>query len=313
MIEGRVNYLIVGIFVLLGVVLSVITLYTFSQIGERSKYAKYLIITSESVQGLKPSASVYYKGVQIGKVESMEIDPENQNLIRIKILVDKKLNIERGVSATLGVQGITGIAYLSLIEDSEAKTAFDKKEGLKVIPMKESDLQRVVSALPETIYNMNRLLENINQILNKLEFERINKVLAKLEKNSDELSQVLKEAQVTVKEATDLINQTKYKISQIDIEEFNNMTRDSRSLINKYAEVADELEKELKKLDKIFSKSSKILNTADAELLPQILRTIKEVEKTSQNLSELSKKLKEKLSLFPDAKIKKSPLEERGE
>ncbi|MBO8144414.1 MAG: MCE family protein [Thermodesulfobacterium sp.] len=310
MIEGRVNYLIVGIFVILGILLFGIVLYTFSHIGESSKYTEYLIVTSQSVQGLKPSASVYYKGVQIGKVKSMEIDPENQKLIRIKVLIDKKLNIDKGISATLGVQGITGIAYLLLTEDPEAKITFDKKEKLKVIPMKESNLQRLVSALPETIYNTNKLLENINQILNKLEFERINRVLAKLEKNSDELSQVLKESQLTVKEASYLINQAKEKLYQIDIEEFNNVTRDSRKLIAQYTIVAEELEKEIKKLDELFSKSSKILNTADAELLPQILKTVKEIERTSQNLSELSKSLKEKLTLFPDATVKKSHLEE---
>ena len=310
MIEGRVNYLIVGIFVILGILLFGIVLYTFFHIGESSKYTEYLIVTSQSVQGLKPSASVYYKGVQIGKVKSMEIDPENQKLIRIKVLIDKKLNIDKGISATLGVQGITGIAYLLLTEDPEAKITFDKKEKLKVIPMKESNLQRLVSALPETIYNTNKLLENINQILNKLEFERINRVLAKLEKNSDELSQVLKESQLTVKEASYLINQAKEKLYQIDIEEFNNVTRDSRKLIAQYTIVAEELEKEIKKLDELFSKSSKILNTADAELLPQILKTVKEIERTSQNLSELSKSLKEKLTLFPDATVKKSHLEE---
>ena len=310
MIEGRVNYLIVGIFVILGILLFGIVLYTFSHIGESSKYTEYLIVTSQSVQGLKPSASVYYKGVQIGKVKSMEIDPENQKLIRIKVLIDKKLNIDKGISATLGVQGITGIAYLSLTEDPEAKITFDKKEKLKVIPMKESNLQRLVSALPETIYNTNKLLENINQILNKLEFERINRVLAKLEKNSDELSQVLKESQLTVKEASYLINQAKEKLYQIDIEEFNNLTHNSRKLITQYTTVAEELEKEIKKLDELFSKSSKILNTTDTELLPQILKTVKEIERTSQNLSELSKKLKEKLTLFPDATVKKSHLEE---
>ena len=310
MIEGRVNYLIVGIFVILGILLFGIVLYTFSHIGESSKYTEYLIVTSQSVQGLKPSASVYYKGVQIGKVKSMEIDPENQKLIRIKVLIDKKLNIDKGISATLGVQGITGIAYLLLTEDPEAKITFDKKEKLKVIPMKESNLQRLVSALPETIYNTNKLLENINQILNKLEFERINRLLAKLEKNSDELSQVLKESQFTVKEVSCLIKQAKEKLYQIDIEEFNNLTHDSRKLVTQYTIVAEELEKEIKKLDELFSKSSKILNTTDAELLPQILKTVKEIERTSQNLSELSKKLKEKLTLFPDATVKKSHLED---
>lgn len=310
MIEGRVNYLIVGIFVILGILLFSIVLYIFSHIGKSSKYTEYLIVTSQSVQGLKPSASIYYKGVQIGKVKNMEIDPENQKLIRIRVLIDKKLNINKGISATLGVQGITGIAYLLLTEDPKAKVTFDKKEKLKIIPMKESDLQRLVSALPETIYNTNKLLENINQILNKLEFERVNRVLAKLEKNSDELSQVLKESQLTVKEAFYLINQAKEKLYQIDIEEFNNLTHDSRKLVTQYTTVAEELEKEIKKLDELFSKSSKILNTTDAELLPQILKTVKEIERTSQNISELSKKLKEKLTLFPDATVKKSHLEE---
>ena len=88
--QSKVNYALVGLFVvLLGSALLSATFW-LTLGGETKTYDRYRVYFRESVAGLNPKATVRYRGVQVGQVESIRLDRNNPDQ------VDVVLNVERG-------------------------------------------------------------------------------------------------------------------------------------------------------------------------------------------------------------------------
>jgi phospholipid/cholesterol/gamma-HCH transport system substrate-binding protein len=72
------------------------------------------LVTSHSVAGLRPDASVRYRGVDVGQVESIAFDKRTLGQIRVRIGIDPATPLTRSTYAKLGFQGINGVAIIQL-------------------------------------------------------------------------------------------------------------------------------------------------------------------------------------------------------
>jgi phospholipid/cholesterol/gamma-HCH transport system substrate-binding protein len=63
---------------------------------------------------LYPDAAVRYRGLDVGKVQSIKFDRAHPGQILIRILVDKNAPITHSTFGTLGLQGVTGLAFIQL-------------------------------------------------------------------------------------------------------------------------------------------------------------------------------------------------------
>ncbi len=110
--ETKLNFALVGLFVILLGAALVATIIWLVVGTEKKVYDQYRVYISESVSGLNPKAVVKFRGVEVGRVARIELeDPE-----RVKILLDIEQGtpIRQDTEATLQVQGLTGLAYLEL-------------------------------------------------------------------------------------------------------------------------------------------------------------------------------------------------------
>jgi len=89
---------------------------------DRTVRVPYDLIARTNVTGLFTDAAVRYRGLGVGKVESIRFDKAHPGQIRIRILVDKNAPMTHSTFATLGFQGVTGIAFVQL-DDTGTDTA----------------------------------------------------------------------------------------------------------------------------------------------------------------------------------------------
>jgi len=82
----------------------------------------YEIVTNMTVSGLNLQAAVRYKGIKVGNVTDISFDPKvpGQLVLRLEVIPDTP--ITKATFATLGYQGVTGIAFIQLDEDLQAGT-----------------------------------------------------------------------------------------------------------------------------------------------------------------------------------------------
>ncbi|WP_296228488.1 MlaD family protein [Ralstonia sp. UBA689] len=74
----------------------------------------YDVVTRSTVNGLNPQAAVKYRGLDVGKVDSIRFDEKVPGQIIVRVLVDKDAPITTTTYGRLAYQGVTGLAYVQL-------------------------------------------------------------------------------------------------------------------------------------------------------------------------------------------------------
>jgi len=145
------------------------------------RFSEYTVTTTSSVTGLKSEAPVRYRGVDVGRVASIKIEPGSSGRIHIRIGVQEDTPITRSTYAQLGYQGVTGLAFVSLNDDGTSSEPLKAGAGEPPrIDMRpsifDSGLDLVV-AVRELSSRMNELLSEDNRKL-------VTKVLVGIERAS---------------------------------------------------------------------------------------------------------------------------------
>jgi phospholipid/cholesterol/gamma-HCH transport system substrate-binding protein len=77
------------------------------------KGSLYSVYFDESVQGLQVDSAIKYRGVEIGKVQSIKVAPDYR-LIEVVMKIDLEGDLQNHTIATLKTAGITGIVFIEL-------------------------------------------------------------------------------------------------------------------------------------------------------------------------------------------------------
>jgi phospholipid/cholesterol/gamma-HCH transport system substrate-binding protein len=164
--ENRAYALAAGLFVLLlGIALVAGVLWLNRD--ERVGGVPYTVTTTRAVSGLKVEAPVRYRGVDVGKVETIRFDPAEAGRVVIGISVDPATPITRSTYAQLGFQGVTGLSFVQLDDDGTVREPLKTAVGSPArIPMRPSLFdtgEELVTAFGEVADRMNKLLAEDNQ------------------------------------------------------------------------------------------------------------------------------------------------------
>jgi phospholipid/cholesterol/gamma-HCH transport system substrate-binding protein len=150
--EKKINYAMVGLFVIvLGATWLAISLWL--ALGDFStQYTTYHVYMDESVSGLYLEAPVKYRGVEIGKVKQIKLNPTVPDQVQLTLDVDPEVRIKEDTIAVLSVQGMTGIAFVDLTGGSLGSPLLEAKDDLAEVLDAEG-----TQALRETLVNINKI------------------------------------------------------------------------------------------------------------------------------------------------------------
>ncbi|HHH14026.1 MAG TPA: MCE family protein, partial [Thiolapillus brandeum] len=111
---SNANYAIVGLFVLLFTAGVLGFAYWLAKHGGQQEYDYYQVFMTESVAGLSTDASVKYRGVEVGTVSEMDLNPDNPEEVRLVLKIRRGTPVKTDTRATLKFYGITGLAFIEL-------------------------------------------------------------------------------------------------------------------------------------------------------------------------------------------------------
>lgn len=182
--EAKVNFALVGLFALgLGTALIAIVLWLGTDGEYYKNYDRYHVYMSESVSGLNPNAPVKYRGVDVGNVQDIKLDPANSERVQLLLKIERGTPVKEDSIALLRVQGLTGIAYVELaggsVQSPLLKTKADEK--FPVIRSGPSLMARLDTALTGLLTNINRMADNVNAVLDEDNRRSFKRSLAQIE------------------------------------------------------------------------------------------------------------------------------------
>jgi len=131
---------------------------------------QFEIASQDAVSGLQVQAGVRYKGVAVGRVTAILLDPQSRGTVLVRISVNDSVPMTTATFASLGFQGVTGLAYVQL-DDGPADKAgvVDLAAGAR-IPMRAGLMARLseqgtslLNELSQASARMDALLAASNQ------------------------------------------------------------------------------------------------------------------------------------------------------
>lgn len=164
---SKVNYALVGLFVIGLFAAFLWGLFWLTLGGETKVYDRYRVYFQESVAGLNPKATVRYRGVQIGQVESIRLDPTNPDRVDVVLDIERGTPIRRNTIATLSTRGLTGVASVELSGGGSQSLPLEKEpeQGLPVIQAGPSLVARLDDAFNNILTNVNTLSDRLERLL----------------------------------------------------------------------------------------------------------------------------------------------------
>lgn len=169
--ENKSHALAAGLFVLFVTALLVALAVWLTR--DTRQLRSYELAGQINLSGLQPQANVRYQGVPVGKVTHIGLDPEIRGHVLVRIAVDEMAPISDSTFATLGYQGVTGLAFIQLDDNRPANGATAPMVPLannSRIPLKPGLMsklsdrgERVLGQLEEASQHLNQLLSAQNR------------------------------------------------------------------------------------------------------------------------------------------------------
>jgi phospholipid/cholesterol/gamma-HCH transport system substrate-binding protein len=277
--ENKAHALAAGLFTLLLGAALVADVLWFGK--DDVEYIPYLVTTTTSVSGLKAEAPVRYRGVEVGKVQSIRIEPGAKGHIHIRLGVVEGTPVTRSTYARLGYLGVTGLAFVALDDSGESKELL-KSESRKLaeIPMRRSIMdtgEDLVAAFGEIANRVNTLLNDDNQ-------KAVRRALAGLEQATLKTASLAEKLEPGAAGVVGMVGDARGAIGRAD-----QLIGNLSSLTAKIDERVDALNRVAKSVEEVGATARAV----NDETLPRLNALVEDLHKETRALDRLLSSLGE--------------------
>jgi phospholipid/cholesterol/gamma-HCH transport system substrate-binding protein len=282
----------VGIFVVIGFMISFISIIWLglSHYLEQGQY--FVAYFDESVQGLDKDSPVKYRGVSVGRVDSINVAPD-ATLIQTVLLIEHGLKPDEDLVAQLKSVGITGIMFVELDRkkegDPDQSPRINFPSKFPIIATKPSDIRQFMTG--------------INDILKQLKSLDLMTISGKVNATLDEITRAVAEIQMaelsaSVKHSLGVWDNALTSVGSA-ASSLNNLSNNANRTVDSLTSLVDrneenlsnaiaELNRSMQKAGTLFDEGTDLVKHTDAgisRVMLHLMVTLQNLDTASQNLN----------------------------
>jgi phospholipid/cholesterol/gamma-HCH transport system substrate-binding protein len=293
-VEREANYAAVGAFVLAVLVLAGLFVYWYSDARDHRSYTRYEIYFDGSVSGLSRGSPVRYLGVDVGRVNNMNIDPRDSSRVQVIADIDSNAPVSIKTVAELSLQGVTGVLFIDLIQNNGSRRLVPAVPSLKypVIRSVRSNFDVLLSSLPDLVGLASGVVERVSLLLSDQNLTKIATTVDNIEKASNTLPQTVKELNALLadlRSTTVEIKATTASIRNIS----DGAGPEVKVAMERLRAVADNLANATSRLDLLITDNRRDLRAFTRDGLPEFENLMREGRAAASEIRELSRSLKQ--------------------
>ncbi|MDN5786186.1 MlaD family protein [Pseudorhodobacter sp.] len=282
--ETRANYVLIGLFTILGFLGMLGFALWFSKL-ELDKQFAYYDVHFDSVSGLTRASDVRFAGLPVGQVVEVRLSPDGDGKILVRLEVSQETPVRADSVATIESQGVTGVSYVGISagEPSEPLLSAVSTEAIPVITPGRSMLQSLSEDGPALVAEVLSVTRDLHGLISDENVGRVDNILKNLETASGDFAQSLDDFSVVA---------SSISAFAVEISHFNDMLKGVTSKAEKLFETADDT---LLSITALSNKTQKTMETG-TRTLDQATVTLSKAESyIDGDLAQVTKQLNEGL------------------
>jgi phospholipid/cholesterol/gamma-HCH transport system substrate-binding protein len=295
--ERDANYVAVGAFVLLVMVMAGLFVYWYSDARDQRSFRRYEIYFDGSVSGLAVGGQVRYLGVDVGRVVRIKLDQRAADRVQVIVDIDSSAPISDRTLAQLSLQGVTGLAFIDLFlerEGGQPERLMEPvaSEHYPVIRSVRSSFDVLLSGLPQVAAQIGELATRGNKLLGNDNLAAINRLLANLDRFGAALPKEARDIEELVAELRAATAASRSAIDQINAT-MATAGPDLAATLARMRVSADHLASASGQLDDLLTEDRGALRGFVQHSLPQVDALLRESRDAAREFGQLSKSLRE--------------------
>lgn len=227
----------------------------------------YRIETGYGVSGLSAEAPVQYKGVRVGSVAKVELDPADRRRVRITIRLVPKTLITGSTYAQIATKGLTGMTIVALDDTGQSETplATSATEPAQ-IPMRRGMMQSLEHSGRQLLAQANEVTAQLDDLLAAQNRKHVAEVLAQLDEATRRLV-ALEEGMLPA------------------VERLPELAQESRELVER-------LRADARTLREVGGSTEVLTQQLSSDALPRVDALIADLEQTVEHVDALARELR---------------------
>ena len=311
--ETRSNQVLVGS-VTLGLIAAVVIFIAWlAQVSDGGEKT-YDIFFTQSVEGLAKGSSVTFSGVPVGQIQSINLEPQSPQFIRVRITVREDTPVLEFSTATIRGVGFTGVSQIQIdpppppqpgqrarprreLRCPEQNPESECPYGVPVIPTRPGALGQLLNTAPELLERVSTLTERLTELLSDRNQESIAGILDNLEEvsrslaeRSPEIAATLAEARVAIRQAGDAAE----RIGRLAGTTEQLLDRDGRPLMTDLRRTLQSADQSMRQLEAAIGDARPGIQAFTNQTLPEVGQLMRDLRETSESLRDITDRLNQR-------------------
>ena len=288
--ESRAFALITGLFVL-GIT-ACIVLWAQWLAKVPLARASYRVVSTVPVAGLNPEAQVRYRGMGVGRVKSIGLDAKDPRRILVDIEVDSGIPVTKGTYAQLGMEGITGIAYVHLLDDySNMQPAPKGPDGVAELALKPSFFDSISDNAEGAVRDARELMASLNELMTPENRKRVAATLVSLDKITSNLQAASERMPALMARGEVWLGEDNRKAVRDTLERVNEAAKALPELARDAQQLVKEARALVDNVGRLSAEASGATGSVREDTLPRFNALAESVERSAQRVGRLALQL----------------------
>ena len=295
--ENKSHALIAGIFTVLLTAAVVLTAMWLNR--DTQERTPYILTTSGSIAGLNVQAAVKYRGMEVGKVEAIEFDAKKPGQILVKVGILPSTPVTNATFAELGLQGLTGLAFIQLDADEKIKDVRKLESSASDplrIAIRPSMFDRFSVSGEEMVVKAATAMTQINKLLDDSNQQIFKQTLVNLQDATKKIGQLTDEVQPAAKSITALAGDGRRTLGNADAM-MDNISRFATD-INKKLDAVDGLAKSAAQIGQSalqigqsVERVTQTVTTVEAHTMPRVNTLLEDAARSLRTVDKVTEKI----------------------
>ncbi len=167
--EPDTRYTVIGTVVLALVAATIVGFLWLNRTGRGADFRFYTVyFEHQSLDGLQVGAAVNMRGIPVGRVEGVSIQPDNINRVRVIVRVARETPVRENTKASVSRNFVTGIARIRLETPSPPGPELTRRgrgESYPVNPEGQSGMDQITDSATRLAASTDEALGRINRLV----------------------------------------------------------------------------------------------------------------------------------------------------